>query len=78
MENQNQRDHLDLYEKNQKDHLSQWMKEHECYVQMIHQECIELSETKLITEKLKEQVRTISLMVKKEEARQEQIAQEIH
>ena len=45
---------------------------------MIHGELVELGETKLVTEKLKEQVRSLTLMVKKEEAKQEFISDEIH
>ena len=45
------------------------MKEQEVYAQMIHGELVELGETKLVTEKLKEQVRSLTLMVKKEEAK---------
>jgi hypothetical protein len=36
---------------------------------MIHGELIELGETKLVVNKLKEQIRVISLLVKKEQAK---------
>ena len=44
---------------------------------MIHGELIELGETKLVVQKLKEQIRVISLLVKKEQAKQESINQDI-
>lgn len=40
---------------------------------MIYGELIELGEYKLVVQKLKEQIRTISLLIKKEQAKQEVI-----
>lgn len=57
--------------------MNQWKKEQEMYSQMIHGELIELGETKILSNKLRDQVRVLTMLVKREQAKQENLNKEL-